>query len=102
MNLETGDTRQFPAPPEARVSGKLVALGDRLLLAGGASRRAGGELAPDASVEVFDAESREWRVLLEALPLEDARHLQACAWRDRLLVFTTAREGGLDLVWLRP
>lgn len=102
VNLETGATRPFPAPEFPRVSGKLVAVGDELLLAGGASRRAGGELAPDQSVEIFDAERGAWRVLVDALPLEDARHLQACAWRDRLLLVTSAREGRLDLVWLRP
>jgi hypothetical protein len=102
VNLDTGAARSFPAPAFPRVSGKLVDVGGKLLLAGGASRRAGPELAPDATIELFDEGSGEWRVLVDALPLSDARHVQACAWRDRLLVFTAAREGRLDLVWLRP
>jgi len=102
LNLETGATRSFPAPEFPRVSGKLVEVGGQLLLAGGASRRGGDELAPDPTVEVYDAERGAWRVLLDALPFEDLRHVQACAWRDRLLVFTSARAGHLDLLWLTP
>jgi hypothetical protein len=102
LNLETGATRSFPSPEFPRVSGKLVDVGGRLLLAGGASRRGGAELAPDPTIEVFDAERGAWRVLLDKLPFEDPRHVQACAWRDRLLVFTTARDGHLDLLWLTP
>lgn len=102
LNLETGATRPFPAPEFPRVSGKLVEVGGQLLLAGGASRRGGEDLDPDPTVEVYDAERGAWRVLLDAVPFEDLRHVQACAWRDRLLVFTSARAGHLDLLWLTP
>jgi N-acetylneuraminic acid mutarotase len=102
IDLQTGATRAFPAPEHPRVSGKMVALDGRLYLAGGASKRAGAGLEPDRTVEVFEPEVGRWRELVDDTGLPDARHVHAFAWNDRLLLATAAREGVLDLVWLKP
>jgi hypothetical protein len=102
VNLADNKTEPFPAPEFTRVSGKLVELGGKLYLVGGASERGGNGLEPDRTIEVYEPERAAWRVLVEDLPLEDARHVQALAWRERLLVFTAARAGRLDLLWVSP
>lgn len=102
IDLETGESRAFPAPTERpRVSGTLVPLDDRLLLVGGSSD-AGLGLEPDPRVEVFDPETQTWSVLVEELPFEDPRHIHAFPWRDRVVVVTAARAGDLDVAWIEP
>lgn len=87
-----GQWHAVPGPIRPRLSAELVALGDRLYLAGGSSRPAGGgELASDRSIEVLDPATGKWTMLVEELPI-DTRHMRMLPWRDRLLVVSTHDE----------
>lgn len=88
-------------PRRPRLNPQLVALGARLYLVGGTGAGEGG-LAPDRSIEVYDPEANEWRVLLEDIGIEP-RHLRAFEHRGRLmLVSTHTDEPLLRLVWIEP
>lgn len=87
-----GKWHAVPGPIRPRLSAELVALGDRLYLAGGSSRPAGGgELVSDRSIEVLDPSTGQWTLLLEELPI-DTRHMRMLPWRERLLVVSTHDE----------
>lgn len=87
-----GKWHAVPGPIRPRLSAELVALGDRLYLAGGSSRPAGGgDLVADRSIEVLDPATGQWTLLLEELPI-DTRHMRMLPWRDRLLVVSTHDE----------
>ena len=93
LDLASGAWSEIPAPHTTRVSPRLVALGERLLLVGGSSSAADGTLSPEPSVELFDPASGTWSMLLAELPLP-AEHLHALAWGERLWVGTTAAAPG--------
>ncbi len=79
--------------PKLRISAQLVALGDKLYLAGGSSPDEGGELAPNRALEVFDPQEQRWSTVLESLPIEP-RHLTMLAYEHALLLYSAHDERG--------
>lgn len=87
-----GSWRTIACPNHARLSARLVALGDALYVAAGSSPDDAGDLAPDPSLEVYDPATDTWTLVLDQLPIEP-RHMHMLAYRDRLLLFSTHDEG---------
>lgn len=77
----------IPAPQRTRLSPQVVAVGGKLYLAGGVSKRGGDELTPDPSIEVFDPKTGRWSVLIDELPVV-TNHMRMLAYRDRLLIYS--------------
>jgi len=95
-----GKWSEFPCPAKPRLSGDMVALGGRLYLAGGSVRaEAGADLTPNRSLEVYDATTGAWTILVEDLPIEP-KHLRMLAYGDHLLLFSTHQEGSQARVLL--
>jgi N-acetylneuraminic acid mutarotase len=99
-------TRRFTpiaAPKRTRLSGELVALGQRLYLCGGSSRNADGKLGPDPTIEEYDPATDRWTVVVDALPAP-MKHMRAFALRDRLLLASANVDGvrALRLCLIRP
>lgn len=103
LDLERSAWTSIPPPSRARISPELVALGDKLYLAGGAALDEDGESRPERSLEVFDPASGTWSTLIEELPIRPA-HIRLFAHRGRLLAFSTQREGEgeAELCWIDP
>lgn len=80
---------EFPCPAHPRVSGDLVAIGERLFMASGMARSEQG-LTANRSIETLDLRAPEprWQTLLEQLPF-DTRHMRALAHRERILLVST-------------
>lgn len=88
-------------PRATRISGEMVALGERLYLAAGSVRKEDG-LAADRSIERYDPSTDRWDLLVAELPF-DTRHARMLAYRDRLLVVSTHNdEGRILLALVRP
>jgi hypothetical protein len=77
------------ACPAQRISPQLVALDDKLYLAGG-STPGTKDLVPNPRLEVFDPKSGTWSTLLEQIPIEP-RHLSMVAYRHALLLYSAHR-----------
>ncbi|MCA9650233.1 MAG: hypothetical protein H6712_08475 [Myxococcales bacterium] len=89
FELDTQRWSTIACPQHQRLSAQMVAMGGRLYLAAGSSRAGGSdELAPDPSLEVYDPETGEWRVLVESMPIEP-KHLTMLAHRERLVLLST-------------
>jgi hypothetical protein len=79
--------------PTTRISPQLVALDDKLYLAGGSSAGPDGKLAPNKSIEVFDPKTEKWSVLLPELTVE-SRHLTMVPFEGGLLLYSAHDEQG--------
>ncbi|HEX5656271.1 MAG TPA: kelch repeat-containing protein [Polyangiales bacterium] len=79
--------------PATRISPQLVALDGKLYLAGGSSAGPGGQLTPNASLEVFDPATNTWTTLLPTLPIEP-RHLSMLPYAGGLLLYSAHDEQG--------
>jgi N-acetylneuraminic acid mutarotase len=76
--------------PELRISPQLVALDDKLYLAGGSSPGKDSDLAANPRLEVFDPKTGSWSTVLETIPIEP-RHLTMLAYRHALLLYSAHR-----------
>ncbi len=102
FDFSRGNWETFPCPRSQRLSGHLVAMGDRLALVAGSSRGPEGKLVPDATIEVFEASTGSWRDVGVELPLPP-KHVHAFPWNDGLLLMSTHNDQAkLDVVVLRP
>lgn len=103
IDLASGTSTAIASPRAARTSATLVEIAGKLYLCGGSSRRGGGELAPDDSIEVYDLRTNAWSVLVEQLPLA-MRHVQAFVLRERLVLMSAHVEGDpkLRIVFVTP
>lgn len=90
LDLEKGTWSTIPSPARPRLSASLVPIRGKLYLVGGTSRGVSGELEPDLTIEAFDPRTRTWERVADRLPLE-AGHFQALAYRDHVLLVSTAR-----------
>jgi N-acetylneuraminic acid mutarotase len=77
-------------PRAVRISPQLVALDDKLYLAGGSTIKSASDLAPEPALEMYDAKSNTWSTMLDAIPLEP-RHLTMQAYRHALLLYSAHR-----------
>ena len=84
---------EIACPRDTRISPQLVALGGKLYLAGGSSAGPDGQLAPNASIEVYDPASNTWSTLLERIPIEP-RHAIMLPYGDALLLYSAHDEEG--------
>lgn len=92
----------FPCPTAERLSAALVPIGDDLAIFAGSSKGPDGGLAPDSTVEIYEASTRVWRASRFVLPVPP-KHLHAFPWNGAaLLVSAHNDEGMLDLVVVRP
>lgn len=92
----------FPCPQAERLSGSLVPVGDDLAIFAGSSKGTDGTLAPDSTVEVYEAATKAWRRSTFELPIAP-KHLHAFSWNGAALLMSTHNdEGMLDLVIVRP
>lgn len=79
-------------PSRVRISGELVALGDKLYLIGGRSRDgADSKLEEDRRVEVYDPQADTWALLTDTLPIS-TQHLRAFAQGQRIWLYTAHNE----------
>lgn len=77
-------------PHAVRISPQLVALDEKLYLAGGSALKSGTDLVPDTALEVYDVRTNAWSTLLDTIPLEP-RHLTMQAYRHSLLLYSAHR-----------
>ncbi len=89
---------ELPCPSQVRISPQLVALDDKLYLAGGSSPGEGG-LVENPTLEVFDPQTQSWSTLLERLPISP-RHLTMVAWGNSLILYSAHNEEGVANVAL--
>ncbi|MEE2973564.1 MAG: hypothetical protein VX672_10585 [Planctomycetota bacterium] len=104
FDFETQSFQEIPSPSRPRLSAELVALGDRLFLAGGSSPRAGGSgLESNPSIECFDPSTGTWTTVVEEIPL-NPRHMRMLPYRGRLLVFSShvADDDMVTLAFIDP
>ncbi len=81
----------------------MVNLGGKLYLIAGRSRQGGERLQEDKSIEVYDPQTGQWSVWLEAVPMQDTHHLRALALNGRLVLFSAQRDDGqAQVVVLQP
>ena len=64
FDFETQEFKEIPSPSRPRLSAELVALGDRLYLAGGSSPKAEGSgLESNRSIECYDPATNTWSMV---------------------------------------
>ena len=80
----------IPAPHKNRIAPRVVAIGGKLYVAGGATL-VDDEAIPEPSIEVYDPGTNTWSVLIDKLPI-DTTHMHMFAFRDRLLIYTAHNE----------
>jgi N-acetylneuraminic acid mutarotase len=91
-------------PGQARLSGALVPIGDKLYLAGGSIRgsSADGLLVSAQDMVELDPASGAFRSVLAQLPF-DSRHMHALAFQDRILLISTHNANGrIQLALIDP
>lgn len=102
FDFATASWASFPCPGAERLSGSLVPVGEDLALFAGSSKGADGKLAPDATVDVYEASTKAWRRSRFELPIAP-KHLHAFSWNGAALLLSTHNdEGMLDVVIVRP
>ncbi|MCP4837104.1 MAG: hypothetical protein GY895_20335 [Phycisphaera sp.] len=104
FDFSTEEFTEIPAPSRPRLSAELVALGDRLYLAGGSSPKADGEgLESNRSIECFDPATSTWSVVMDEIPI-NPRHMRMMPYRGRLLLFTShvADDDMVTLAFIDP
>lgn len=83
FDLKTGKWSDIASPKTARVFPNLVALSDKLYLAGGFAK-VNGHFAPATSVEIYDPSTNAWEPMQAELPL---RGRQLLEYNGRLLFY---------------
>ena len=104
FDFETQEFKEIPSPSRPRLSAELVALGDRLYLAGGSSPKANGSgLESNRSIECFDPETNTWSTVMDEIPM-NPRHMRMMPYRGRLLLFTShvADDDMVTLAFIDP
>lgn len=100
FDLRTKSFAQI-ACPEARLSGDLIALGDKLYLVGGSKKTAAG-LEESRTVEVYDPKANAWSKLDFEIPVS-TRHLRALPFHGQILLITTHFEANeMTIGFLSP
>lgn len=88
-------------PSRPRLSGDMVAIGDRLYLASGGVR-VDGSIQPDRSIEAYDPSTDRWSTVIDELPF-DTRHMRMLRLRNHLLLVSTHNdEGRILLALVKP
>ncbi len=102
-DLDTHKWSDFVCPNQNRLSGEMVAIGDRLFLASGSSRPTPeAKLAPNRSLEVYESTTNQWSVLVDELPIE-AKHMRMFAMGQVLLAYNAHSEDDkIDLLVVDP
>lgn len=83
-------------PAHVRISATMLAHEGHLYLVGGSARTSEG-LSSDRSIEVYDPETRAWRVAIDPLPFETHQGRWAFVG-DRLVMLSTQAEAGHALL----
>jgi N-acetylneuraminic acid mutarotase len=93
----------MPCPPVGRLSAKVLALKDKIYIAGGESRPSdGGDLEPNRSIEVFDPKTSQWSTVVADVGF-DTHHASALVYRDAILMASTQnKNGSMTLAFVRP
>lgn len=100
LDLKTGTWDAVPSPARPRTLADLVAFRGKLYLAGGYYRGKDGDLALDATVEVYDPATRKWSVVAEKLPGSGAVRLTTLP--HRVLASSVDADGKLHLTAIDP
>lgn len=102
FDFETTKWSPIATPSRPRISPDLVALGGKLYLIGGSSKR-DDKFQADATIEVYDPVANAWSLFMEEIPVP-ARNLIATTWGDDhlLLVSAHSEEPELKLAFLSP
>lgn len=101
FDFATGRCEEIPAPPDARISARLVPLNGKLYLVGGSVQTSDG-LATCRRIDVYDPATRVWSVALADLGF-DGGEMQVVAWGQSLLVYSAHNDDGLiRLVFIQP
>ena len=91
----------IPCPHTPRLSGQMVALDGKLYILGG-SKRKGGKMTPERSVEVFDPATQQWRVVVADVGF-NPKHMRALRYGDRLLMVSThTADKRIRLLLIKP
>ncbi|HEX6240904.1 MAG TPA: hypothetical protein VFZ61_08420 [Polyangiales bacterium] len=103
FNLASQSFAQLACPGAARLSGALLAVGEKLYLAGGSVKGAAGpELVSAQDLVEVDPNGGGVRTLIEALPF-DTRHMSAVQFQDRILLVSTHNaEGRIQVALIDP
>ena len=104
FDFETQEFKEIPSPSRPRLSAELVALGDRLYLAGGSSPKAEGSgLESNRSIECYDPATNTWSMVMDEIPI-NPRHMRMMPYRGRLLLFTShvADDDMVTLAFIDP
>ncbi|MBK9974771.1 MAG: hypothetical protein IPP14_08360 [Planctomycetes bacterium] len=101
FDFATGKCEEVPAPPDARISARLVPLKGKLYLVGGSVQTSQG-LATCRRIDVYDPVARVWSVALADIGF-DGGEMQVMAWGQSLLVYSAHNDDGLiRLVFIQP
>jgi N-acetylneuraminic acid mutarotase len=99
-SFKTQSFALLACPGQARLSGALVPVGNKLYLAGGSIKAAeGAELVAAQDMVELDPASGSFRSLIAQLPFE-TRHMQAVAFDGRILLISTHNQAGRMFVAL--
>jgi N-acetylneuraminic acid mutarotase len=88
FDFTSSEWSTIPCPAQ-RISPQLVALDDKLYLAGGSTPGA-QDLEPNPRLEAFDPKTGTWSTVLDSIPIEP-RHLTMLAYRHALLLYSAHR-----------
>lgn len=103
FDFATHSWESIAPPRRTRIGAEMVNLGGKLYLIAGRSRQGGERLQEDKSIEVYDPQTGQWSVWLEAVPMQDTHHLRALALNGRLVLFSAQRDDGqAQVVVLQP
>lgn len=103
FDFATSAIEEISCPDKPRLSGELLAIGDKLYLVGGSVREDGAEnLSDSKSIEVYDPATDSWSTLVEELPF-GMRHTRALVYNDNImLVSTHFEENELRIALIHP
>lgn len=100
IDLASGAAEAIARPRFERIAPSVAALEDKLYVTSGTTPSM-GRRAFNTALECYDPATGEWETLAERLPIP-ADHVRVLPWGERLVAWTTAREGRIDLVFVTP
>jgi N-acetylneuraminic acid mutarotase len=101
-SFDTKRYRPMPCPPKPRLSGRLIALNDKIYAVGGNTRASSGSLEADRSIEVFDPKTSRWSVLIDDVGF-DTHHANVAVYRGQIVMASSQnKHGTMLLAFIRP
>jgi len=100
VDLATGAVEAIASPAFERIAPSVAALGDKLYVTSGTTPSL-GRRAFNTALECYDPANGQWETLADSLPLP-SDYVRVLPWGERLVAWTTAREGRIDLVFVTP